>query len=323
MTSNEVSFEVPFTIQLDSWKLDSSHHKNTAMNLLQMRSLLPLSSLINFQTLSITGAFASPSSYKSFRFHTAFPIMSSIVSKETSVSDIVTAYPMASKVFEKHHIDFCCGGKESVEKVCQDKKLDVNSLMKDIQDITTSDNEDEIAWEGKTDVDEMIDFILPRYHETLKEDLARLGPIMSKVVKVHGERHPELLEMKTTYDSMSEELLLHMQKEEQILFPFMRRIYAAWTNQAEGGDAPSHPCGSVANPIGQMEREHEAVGRDLATISRLSNEYTPPEDGCNTYRALLAGLKVVETDLHQHIHLENHVLQPLAIRMEQEIQQRN
>jgi len=240
-------------------------------------------------------------------------------SLQSNVADIVSRSPGASAVFDKYQIDFCCGGGISLESACVSKGLSPTSVLAEIEKSSIETKETETHdWLHEENVDTIIDHILDTYHAPLKPELIRLGNLMKKVATRHGPNHPELVQMQPIATALFDELSTHLMKEETILFPYMRDIYAKWID--DSAPAPQAHCGSVANPIRVMEKEHEEAGDALKALRELSKDYTVPEDGCNSYRALYHGLDQLEYDLHRHIHLENYVLHPLTKKMEQEIQ---
>jgi regulator of cell morphogenesis and NO signaling len=156
---------------------------------------------------------------------------------------------------------------------------------------------------------ELADHIEATHHAYLKEELPRLDSMTEKVARVHGEHEPRLAQTRQAFLALKAELEPHMMKEERILFPIIRQL--------EQADGPlQFHCGSVANPIRQMEHEHDQAGNALAILSESTDRYTPPDWACNTYRAMLDSLARLESDMHQHVHKENNVLFPKAIRME-------
>ncbi len=238
---------------------------------------------------------------------------------QSNVAEIVSRSPGASAVFEKYQIDFCCGGGVSLASACESKGLSPATVLTEIQQSLHKKEETEAKdWLQEESVDAIIDHILDIYHVPLKPELTRLGNLMNKVATHHGPRHLELKQMQPIAVALFDELQMHLVKEETILFPYMRDIYAKWMDDSVP-DPEAH-CGSVANPIRVMEQEHEHAGDALKALRELSNDYTVPEDGCNSYKALYQGLDQLEHDLHRHIHLENYVLHPLAKKMEQDIQ---
>lgn len=158
----------------------------------------------------------------------------------------------------------------------------------------------------------LIDHIEQVHHTYLRAELPRLRFLTSKVRTAHGGRHPELVEVERVFSALEAELASHMQKEEQVLFPMIRQLETSAV-------LPQFHCGSIGNPVFAMEREHDDAARGLATLRSLTDGYAPPEDACNSYRAMLDGLRELESDLHQHIHKENNVLFPRALGREGEL----
>jgi regulator of cell morphogenesis and NO signaling len=163
----------------------------------------------------------------------------------------------------------------------------------------------------------LIDHILDRYHKGLREEMPRLQALAEKVASVHGANHPETLpSIRDTFHSLADELTSHLEKEERVLFPYVREL-----ETASRGRRPAYtiPLGLASGAIGVMEREHEVAGLALKTIHRLTEGFRPPADACGSFAALYAGLEIFETDLFAHIHLENNVLFPRAMVMEQSL----
>lgn len=222
----------------------------------------------------------------------------------------VTEYPATSRVFEHHRIDYCCGGNRPLEVACRAGEVDAQAVLGELQDViskgtTEHDANDNFAAKSLTD---MCDSIVATHHEYLKRELPRLTQIVEKVVRVHGNQHPWLIRLRTSFERLRDELNPHMFKEEQILFPAIRTIEKSQT-------LPSFPFGSVDNPIRMMEHEHDVAGEALREIREASTDFTLPEGGCNTFRTMLDGLHDLERDLHRHIHKENNVLFPRASRL--------
>ena len=158
---------------------------------------------------------------------------------------------------------------------------------------------------------ELADHIVETHHAYVRSELPRLAKMTARVAAVHGDKDARLAQLNETFMGIAAELSNHMMKEEQILFPLIRQLDASES-------APASHCGSIANPIQQMESEHDSAGDALKRMHELTDSYTPPDWACNTYRAMLDGLAQFEGDLHQHIHKENNVLFPRAIAMESE-----
>jgi regulator of cell morphogenesis and NO signaling len=167
------------------------------------------------------------------------------------------------------------------------------------------DGEDAARWP----LDRLADHIVTAHHGYVRGALPRISTYLTKLVQVHGARHPELATIAGHFQTVGAELLQHMMKEERVLFPYIRELATAPRPE------PS-PFGSVENPIRMMEREHEEAGALVNEIRTLSSNYTPPADGCATYRVCLEELAHFERDLHRHVHLENNVLFPRAVEVE-------
>ena len=164
-------------------------------------------------------------------------------------------------------------------------------------------------------IPQLIDFILSTHHAYVRSALPRIGGQLTQLLQVHGPRHPELSRVVTYFDQVRGDLEQHMLKEEQVLFPYVRDL----AERADSGGRMQSPFGTVENPIRMMEREHQEVGDVLRIIRELTRGYTPPEDGGTAYAMCLAELQQFEHDLHRHVHLENDVLFPAAVRIEQRL----
>jgi regulator of cell morphogenesis and NO signaling len=235
------------------------------------------------------------------------------INQTTQVADVASRYPATVKVFQKHGVDFCCGGRRPLAEVCTGGGPDFEALRGDLIDAIAG-----APPEAKPLQDLPLDLltahIVERYHGWIRAELARVLPMMDKVLHVHGERHPELVAVGRTFAALRADLLPHMMKEEQMLFPFLGRMAAS------SAAAPlAIPFGSVQNPIRMMEMEHEAVGGLLVRLRKLTNGFTPPDDACNTFRGLYHAFADIERDTHEHIHVENNILHPRAIAMEKRI----
>ncbi|MFG0284985.1 MAG: iron-sulfur cluster repair di-iron protein [Phycisphaerales bacterium JB039] len=225
--------------------------------------------------------------------------------EQTTVGTLVAEQPGRSRVLEKLGIDYCCGGKLPLEEACRKRGLDPAAVVAQLREA------DETGRPGEVDaaamgLAELADHIEQAHHAWLREELPRLDGMTKKVSAVHGESEPRLREVREAFCALREEMFSHMQKEEQILFPAIRAL--------ERGEPA--PMGSVAGPIAQMEHEHEQAGGALAAIRAATDDFEPPAWACGTYRAMLAGLADLEADMHRHIHKENNVLFPRAMRLE-------
>jgi regulator of cell morphogenesis and NO signaling len=238
------------------------------------------------------------------------------ITSENTVGEVAAAYPSTVRVFEQYHVDYCCGGNRSIAEACAKKNIAVNDLIASLNrawneaQSPTSNVQD---W-TKTGLTELIDYILETHHQYLYSELPRLHQMLSKVIRVHGAGHPEsLIPLGRTFEALEAELEGHLLKEERVLFPLIKGTEAA---KEKNVSPPEFGCGPVDNPIQVMKHEHDNAGNALLEMRRLTNDYTPPEDACNTYRALFHGLLELESERHQHIHLENNILFPRAITLE-------
>jgi regulator of cell morphogenesis and NO signaling len=231
----------------------------------------------------------------------------------TTVGQLVVEKPSRSRVFERFGIDYCCGGKLPLGEACARAGVtgdDVLSALTE-SDRSSDASEADNDW-SSAPLTDLIDHILSEHHAYLRCELPRLSDMASKVVRAHGERFPWVVECEKVLAELRAELESHMMKEEQRLFPMIRKLEAA--------DAPSaFHCGNLQNPITVMEHEHDNAGNALAQLRSVSNGFTPPKDACNTFRAWLDGLSELEADLHEHIHEENNILFPRAQQRESQL----
>jgi len=227
-----------------------------------------------------------------------------------TVGSFVRQRPSRARVFESLKIDYCCGGKIPLGQACEKKGIDAAEVLQQLQACDVAAENCNLTDADSMSLNELADHIEATHHAYLREELPRLDFMTEKVSRVHGDKDDRLFQMREAFVALKAELEPHMMKEEKILFPIVRQLEAS-TYREE-----SH-CGSVANPIRQMEHEHDLAGNALAILNESTDGYTPPEWACNTYRAMLDSLAQLERDMHQHIHKENNVLFPKAIQLEQ------
>ena len=235
------------------------------------------------------------------------------ITKQKTVADVVTENIKAAHIFKKYGIDFCCGGGITLEKACLKNEVDYTQLQKELEIV---DDQVSAAYDyNRWDLSFLIDHIVNIHHTYVEENITLLKQYAGKVANVHGGNFNEVIEINRLFLEVANELTAHLKKEELILFPYIKKLAKA--KKENTTPTPSH-FGSVNNPIKMMENEHENAGSIFKTIATLSNNYTPPKEACNTFRALYAKLQEFEQDLHQHIHLENNILFPKAIQLEQQ-----
>jgi len=229
-----------------------------------------------------------------------------------TVGAIVRDHPALSRLFEQAQVDYCCGGQKTLAEACTKRGIDPQAFLKELETFAATEPAPEVDLTALS-LTELVEHIERLHHAYLHTELPRLEAMVTKVAKVHGNKEPRLAQVRDLFLALSAELATHMMKEEQVLFPMIRQLEASVT-------LPQFHCGSVANPIHRTEFEHDEAGPALAQLRQLTDDYTPPEWACNTYRALLDALAYFEQDMHQHVHKENNVLFPQAIVLEQRCQ---
>jgi len=231
-----------------------------------------------------------------------------------TIGEFVAQDFRTAAIFSKHKIDFCCKGYKTIYEVCKKKGINSTSLEMDLATILSSKNDTDInfkSWPANL----LIDYILETHHRYIDEKTPTLVFFLDKLCKVHGERHPELFEIKTLFTISSTDLIMHMKKEEIILFPFIKTIETAILSN-KTIDKPYF--GGIENPITMLREEHESEGSIFSKIALLTNDFNPPVDACNTFKVTYSMLLEFQQDLHKHIHLENNILFPMAIKMEKQ-----
>lgn len=230
------------------------------------------------------------------------------ISRDISVGELVTRYPASACVLEENAIDYCCGGKVSLEDACLKKGLNVESILEKLASAVEQKKQSSELDCLTINLKFLINHIIETYHDPLRLELSRILPLAEKVARVHGKKHPEMVTVLETFARFKEELEVHMQKEELILFP---SIAAAEIRKG----IQKFACGGIEGPIQVMMEEHESAGEMLCTLRSLTNSYTPPEDACTSFKLLLASLAQLESEMHQHVHKENNILFPKAAEL--------
>ena len=237
-----------------------------------------------------------------------------------TVREMALNIPGATRVFEKLGIDYCCGGNKPFEKACGEANLEIQQVLGSLESAAVEHRQRDVEgqqiedWQNAA-LEDLIAHIQDTHHKYVKAEIVRLRPLLDKVCNVHGLAHPELLPLRSDFHTLAQELSMHMMKEEMVLFPFIQRMEESVFS---GEPILPAPFGRVENPVAKMVHEHEAAGKLLRHMRELSNGYTFPEGACASYKALYWALAEFERDLHRHVHLENNILFPRAIEMEQE-----
>jgi regulator of cell morphogenesis and NO signaling len=229
-----------------------------------------------------------------------------------TVREIALEEPSSIRVFESFGIDYCCGGRKPLREACAASSVDVDAVIAALEAAASGPALSTEDWSLKT-MEELVSHIVATHHAYVNRELPRLAVLAQKVVNRHGTTRAELVELQSVLATLDEDLTQHLAKEEAILFPYIVQLERSNT---EGTPKPPACFGTVASPVAMMTAEHDAAGLLLAQIRRLSDNFTTPEGACPTFHAYYDGLKEFELDLHQHIHLENNILFPRAIKAE-------
>lgn len=220
-----------------------------------------------------------------------------------------------AQIFKKYGLDFCCGGKKTVKQACAEKGLDVTKIEQELQQADRIPSSRPLPYNDWS-LDFLADYIVQTHHSYVRKNLPDIMTYALKVMRVHGNSHPELIPIYKLAEAVNSELTEHMIKEEKMLFPYIKELVSAKQFAQRMNNAH---FGTIQNPINLMEAEHEMVGKNLAEMRELSNNYTLPEEACASYSLLYRMLDEFEDDLHLHIHLENNILFPKALEIENEL----
>ena len=234
-----------------------------------------------------------------------------MINSQTTVREVALQLPQSTRVFETLKIDYCCGGNQPLAQACASAGIDVDNVMQMLAEVTQSTSP--VLDFQNLPLTELITHILDTHHVFTKLEMDRLQLLADKVLAAHGGNHPELVHLEELLTRLCADLKPHMFKEEQVLFPY---ILAMTEAAAQKRAVPFAPFGTVNNPVRMMMREHDTAGEILRELRALTSDYTVPADACISYQTLYQALENFEKDLHQHIHLENNVLFPKALELE-------
>jgi regulator of cell morphogenesis and NO signaling len=223
------------------------------------------------------------------------------ITSQTTVGEIVRAMPARSRIFENLGIDYCCGGKKPLAEACQAKGLDPATVVALLSALDDTPNTVQTNPDAMT-LTALCDHIEHVHHEYLREELPRLDFMTRKVAAVHGDHEPRLHEVRNVFESFQSEITAHTKEEDEVVFPAIRKL--------ESGDRTQ-----LDAALSKLESEHDKAGAALERLKSLTDNYTPPEWACNTFRALYDGLAQLEKHTHQHVHQENNVLFPKALAL--------
>jgi regulator of cell morphogenesis and NO signaling len=233
-------------------------------------------------------------------------------STETKVNEIALSNPQASHILEDAGIDYCCGGGKTLKEACLRASVPPDEILRQLRLNAERVGPDEAQWTSAP-LAALTKHIQDRHHQYIRDAIPRLRALLAKIREKHGRNHRELSELEKLFADVAREMLMHMQKEEQILFPFIDSL-----ERAENGGAPVETpfFQTVKNPIYSMMKEHDSAGELMRQIRFSTNGYKAPADACTSYQAAYQGLEEFEKDLHLHVHLENNILFPRAVELE-------
>ena len=235
--------------------------------------------------------------------------MESNHSTTRSIASLVLENHRIVPVLEKYSIDFCCRGKMSLEDACKDKGIDPAAVLKEMEAVGAEEKTKQMPFTEMTEA-QLVNHIVTTHHYYVKNTMPVIAGHLDKIATKHGDSFPYMLRVKELFEIIYKEMDLHMKKEETILFPRIEEI------EKSGGQADLFPAGYISGPIAMMEHEHDSAGNALRAMRQGSNGYSAPTNSCISYQTLYNALAAFETDLHQHIHLENNILFPRAVAME-------
>lgn len=225
------------------------------------------------------------------------------------IGDIASRFPGSMEIFQKYNIDFCCGGNRPLTEAIKEQDLDEKKLLQEINQAYRKKQtglREDIDWD-KASLSELIEYIVNKHHAFLQKKLPEISELVTKILRVHGNNHGEILQkVHRLFHSLKMELEQHLIKEEEVLFPAIKEYEA---NPDKG------KLKKTFSVINEVEDEHEGAGDILKEMRKITFDYNVPDDGCRTYELTFKLLEELEKDLFQHIHLENNILFP---RLERE-----
>ncbi len=234
-----------------------------------------------------------------------------------TIREIAVEMPQTTRIFEEFKIDYCCGGRKPFAEACELAGVNPQVVSQKIENaLKVFGGNYETGYAGKQTATDLIDYILEKHHVFTKQEIERLTALMEKVCRKHGAQHAELFDLQATFQALGDDLTVHMRKEETVLFPFIKTLEMSLSQNLSV--APPH-FRTVRNPVRMIMLEHDTAGGLLRKMRELSNDFSLPDGACPSFGALYFGFRELEKDLHRHIHLENNVLFPQAVEMEQKV----
>jgi len=236
--------------------------------------------------------------------------------KNIRVGELVAQNIAFAEVLAKYNVDFCCGGEVLLTDAIEQAGASVEEVFKELETLSNHSPQKKALDFKAWSLDLLIDYVVKYHHRFIRESGPELIGLLERVVRVHGGAHPELLRVQTLFSASLQDLESHLDKEELVLFPLIREFLEA---EEEKRAVASFHCGTVNNPIEVMKMEHDNEGERFREISKLTNGYLAPQDACDSYRLLMRQLEIFEENLHLHIHVENNILFPKAILLEERV----
>ncbi|MGA8768371.1 MAG: iron-sulfur cluster repair di-iron protein [Candidatus Acidiferrales bacterium] len=234
------------------------------------------------------------------------------ITGETKVKEIAAANPRATRILEQAGVDYCCGGNKSLHDACAHVGVSEEEIMERLRENNADVEPADKNW-ASAPLGDLTQHIREKHHRYVREAVQRVPALLTRVKTRHGNNHPEIAEIEDLFLKIGRDMTMHMQTEEQILFPYIEAL-----GRAANGEAVLEPpfFQTVRNPVQAMMEEHDAAAALVNQIHAASSAYTPPANACASYQALYRDLQEFEADLHEHVHLENNILFPRAIEME-------
>jgi regulator of cell morphogenesis and NO signaling len=220
-----------------------------------------------------------------------------------------------AQIFRKYGLDFSCDGKKTVKEACAEKGLDVTKVEGELQQTDKVPASHPMPY-NEWNLDFLVDYIVNTHHRYIRKQLPDITTYANKVMEVHGEKHPELIEINQLIKEVDSKFIDHLKREEKVLFPYIKELARAGKNTQP--PQATH-FNSIQDVVENHEKEHQGVGENLNIIRKLTSNYTLPEDSCASYNLLYRMLDEFEEDIQLHIHLENNILFPKAIELEQQL----
>lgn len=229
-----------------------------------------------------------------------------------SLGDLVNEDFRRAEIFEHYQLDFCCGGRKSLEEACAESQIELTEVCRKLSAMT--DFQGGLVDISYLSADQICDYIVRRHHSYVRENIPIIIAYLEKVYAVHGRHHPQLATVLSLFGQLAHDLLNHLEKEETLLFPLIRQL----------SNEPDFAISAGINlPVEQLIDEHHDAGNVFREIAVITDHYTAPGDACNTFRVMLSRLRDFERDLHVHVHIENNILFPRAQALQEQTSEQN